>query len=379
MDIRLCTSSEDFRTYDVWLRTHPDGSLWQSLEWKAYQESLGRTVKIYAATDDAGIQASALVVIDRTTFGLCTWEIPRGPLGSGSLDALGRKVESEKLIERIHEDAKKDCCFSLYFSPSKESLFTSCPACPSEARWRRRESSRRVNFPLSTRLVHPETTRIVDLRLSEEDLLSQMKPKGRYNITLAERHGVCVMPSSDIQAYAHLAGQTARRGGFKGHSQAFYEGFLHHLPGAFLLLAYPLEPPVTPSSSAPSEEGAGRIAVAGLLGVIWGTAGSPTEAGAAAPAKVGIYYYGASSDRNRELMAPYLLQWEAMKYCKAMGCISYDLFGIAPDGQPDHPWAGVSAFKAKFGGNVMTYPPEQEITLRPMMKKLLQWKRAFLG
>jgi len=209
----------------------------------------------------------------------------------------------------------------------------------------------------------PEATRIIDLTLNEDDLLGQMRPKGRYNIHLAEKHGVHVAPSGDVQAFARLAEETARRDGFRGHSQAFYERFLNYLPGAFLLLAYPpSEPAVTPSSSLRSSE---RIEGAGLLGVTWGT--------------TGLYYYGASSDRHRELMAPYLLQWEAMKVCKARGCIAYDLFGIAPAGAIDHPWAGVSAFKAKFGGEVVTYPPEQEIVLRPGMKALLELKRKSLG
>ena len=93
-------------------------------------------------------------------------------------------------------------------------------------------------------------------------------------------------------------------------------------------------------------------------------------------------------------MAPYLLQWEAIKYCKAKGCRTYDFLGIAPlspsppegEGRASqaregegHPWQGISDFKAKFGGTVLTYPPEQEVTLRPVMKGLLEMKRYFFG
>ena len=106
--------------------------------------------------------------------------------------------------------------------------------------------------------------------------------------------------------------------------------------------------------------------IAGLIGVIW--------------EKTGIYYYGASSYEHRALMAPYLLQWEAMKYCKAQGCTQYDLLGIAPpDAGTDHPWQGISGFKEKFGGKVVMYPPEQMMVLRPVMQKLLTLKRKLLG
>ncbi|MBI2636070.1 peptidoglycan bridge formation glycyltransferase FemA/FemB family protein [Candidatus Peregrinibacteria bacterium] len=337
MNAHLLTLPDDARRYDSWVRSHPEGSLWQSLEWKTYQESLGREVRIYAAEAGGRIAASALVVIDRTRFGLSMWEIPRGPLGSGKL-----KVDGENLINEIIDDAKREHVVSLYASPPSNELSTfhfqlSTFHFPLST----------FHFQLSTRLVHPQATRIIDLTLSEDDLFAQMKPKGRYNIRLAEKRGVAVIQSQDVHAYTALAKETWERDGFRGPKRG-YEAFLKNLPGSFLLLAtYEKKP------------------LAGLLGVTWRT--------------TGMYYYGASSHTHKELMAPYLLQWEAMKRCKTHGCSSYDLFGIAPESAVNHPWAGVSDFKAKFGGSVVTYPPEQEITLRPMAKTILTLKRRLLG
>ena len=106
--------------------------------------------------------------------------------------------------------------------------------------------------------------------------------------------------------------------------------------------------------------------IAGLIGVKWqGTA---------------MYYYGASSYEHRHLMAPYLLQWEAIRRAKANGCKAYDLLGISPDSAPlDDPWAGISDFKRKFGGTVVTYPPEQMLVLKPVVKLALEWKRKIMG
>ena len=115
--------------------------------------------------------------------------------------------------------------------------------------------------------------------------------------------------------------------------------------------------------------------------------------------KTGIYYYGASDYAYRVTMAPYLLQWEAMKRCKEKGCTTYDLLGIVPplplsltlsptsakdsagrrgEMENDHPWAGVSAFKEKFGGRVIEYPHEREVVLKPLLKKLFAMKRRLL-
>ena len=214
----------------------------------------------------------------------------------------------------------------------------------------------------------PEATRLLDLTRSEEDLLAQMKPKGRYNIRLAEKHGVRVELCNDVKSFSVLMNETMQRDGFRSSGGRTYRRFLELLPRSFLLLAYaPSGHEKTASEGRYSRDKTemSQTPVAGLLGVIWGAGG--------------IYYYGASSHAQKELMAPYLLQWEAIKHCKAQGCSSYDLFGIAPPDQPDHPWSGVSDFKAKFGGTVVMYPPEQEITLRPLVKTLLSMKRKIMG
>lgn len=325
MSIRLLSTAE-LAEYDSWVHKNPDGTLWQSLAWKTYQEALGREARVYVAEEDGEIQASALVVIDKTSFGLSTWEVPRGPVG-----AMSEQRSAISLIEKITDDAKKDSAISIFFSPLKKITHSSSLT--------------------AHRYIHPQATRILDLTLSDDALLAQMKQKGRYNIRLAEKSGVTVKISTDTDAYAQLADQTARRDGFIGRGGKAYATFLKTVPGSFLLLAYAPDDLQTP--------------LAGLLGVVWGA--------------TGIYYYGASSGQKRELMAPYLLQWEAMKLCRSKGCTSYDLFGVAPEGVTDHPWSSVSDFKAKFGGSVVSYPGEQEIVLKPATKRFLHLKRKILG
>ena len=332
--MRQLSSPADLQDYDRWVKEHPEGTLWQSLEWKAYQEALGREVRIYADEVESGkwkVESSALVIIDRTTFGLNTWDIPRGPLG-----------QAEHLLKKIIEQAKSEKCLSLFNSPLDTTF----------------------HFPLSTflspRTEQPPATRLIDLQQGEEAILSQMKQKGRYNIRVAEKHGVQMRQSDDVEAWGGGAAEAARRDGFTAPPAARYRKFLESLPGAFLLLAYP-----TPYAQRPTPP------IAGLLGTQWnGT---------------GIYYYGASDYEYRNLMAPYLLQWEAMKLCKARGCHTYDLLGISRPTTHDSPstthdsWSGITRFKEQFGGTVVEYAPEQQILLKPWANKVLQWKRYILG
>jgi lipid II:glycine glycyltransferase (peptidoglycan interpeptide bridge formation enzyme) len=68
--------------------------------------------------------------------------------------------------------------------------------------------------------------------------------------------------------------------------------------------------------------------------------------------KRATYLYGASSNRYREFMAPYFLQWNAIQLSKENGCSEYDFFGISGSPDPSHPMYGLYRFKTGFGGYI---------------------------
>ncbi len=73
------------------------------------------------------------------------------------------------------------------------------------------------------------------------------------------------------------------------------------------------------------------------------------------------YFYGASSNEERERMPNYALQWEAISWARERGCTEYDLWGIPDEDETtleahfqtrdDGLW-GVYGFKRGFGGRV---------------------------
>jgi lipid II:glycine glycyltransferase (peptidoglycan interpeptide bridge formation enzyme) len=265
-------------------------------------------------------------VIDKTIFGYSVWDIPRGPLWTNEESVLC-------LLERIVDDARKEKCMEVYWSPF--------------GNWQLAIG----NWQSSHRSIYPTATRILDLALTEEELLQQMHPKGRYNIKVAEKAGVNTRMGSvdEIDVFYELLQSTGNRDGFTILPQSRYQAFLECHAHSFLLIAEHDKKPI-----------------AGLIGVKWNTQG--------------IYYYGASDHSSRALMAPYGLQWEAMKHCKAQGCTSYDLLGISPPDAGAHDsWSGISDFKRKFGGEVVSYPKEQKIVLRPVVAWGLWVKRRLLG
>ena len=94
------------------------------------------------------------------------------------------------------------------------------------------------------------------------------------------------------------------------------------------------------------------------------------------------YFYGASADQRRELMAPYLLQWEAMRWARLRGCTEYDLWGI-PDAseveleaqfaaRTDGLW-GVYRFKRGFGGRICRAAGPWDRVYHPTMYRAVNW------
>lgn len=209
----------------------------------------------------------------------------------------------------------------------KETLMTR-PACaPDVARllaergWR--FSAEQIQF---------RNTLLLDLTRPEDELLSAMKQKTRYNVRLAERKGVVVRPGSgsDLDLFYRLYAETASRDGFVIRPPEYYRDawgrFMEPGPDA-----------ASPAAHMLLAEVEGEI-VAGLILFIFG----PTA----------WYMYGASAERYREWMPNYLLQWEAIRLARSLGCTLYDLWG-APDTLDDtDPMWGVVRFKLGLGGTL---------------------------
>lgn len=171
----------------------------------------------------------------------------------------------------------------------------------------------------------PIQTVMVDLTLPESERLARMHPKARYNLKLAERHGVRVRQSQDLQDMAEfyrLFENTARRQEF------FAEPY-----GFFLNLGATLFSSGQASLFLAEYEGK---TLGAILVVFFG--------------RRATYLYGGSSSEHRNVMPNYTLHWHAMLTAKERGCREYDFYGYDPFGLPDHLYAGISRFKKQWGG-----------------------------
>ena len=196
------------------------------------------------------------------------------------------------------------------------------------------ESLSALGFRPSPHTIQPRRTLVIDLSGSEADILARMKQKTRYNIGLSAKKEVtarAAQSAADVETFTQLMSETGARDGFGTHAAEYYRqayALFHPLGQCELFLA----------------EYSGT-ALAGVMAFVLG--------------ERAWYFYGASSNRERNRMAPYLAQWEAMRWAKARGALTYDLWGVTDENEDaleaefetrhDGLW-GVYRFKRGWGG-----------------------------
>jgi len=326
-------NTHDKTIYENCIKSQPTGNFFQSWDFGVFQETLPYRGKVWALTHG---KSACLAIKMKLPLGFCWLWVPYGPIGS-------EKGELDKVFGDLGKIAGEEGAIFARIEPPLDS-----PAIPLAQKWPITPSGKRFT---------PEHTLVLDLDKSEQEILAQMKPKGRYNINIAKKHGVtCAVfckfediPAQDFNSFYEILQKTAQRDTFGIHPKYFYENLLKTLSpqnACALFLAY-----------------SGGKVVAGIITVYY--------------KDTATYYFGASNHEYRSLMAPYLLQWEAICDAKKRGFKHYDFLGIAPSEAKNHPWAGVTDFKKKFGGGEVQYPPAFDIIYRPFLFKLMNvLKRA---
>ena len=178
--------------------------------------------------------------------------------------------------------------------------------------------------------MQPADSLILDLDKPLDQIEAGMHQKTRYNIHLAERKGVQVFESTNEKSLADflaLQSVTAQRDKIKPFPDSYFQQMYQALVPAGQLSLW-------------RAEFQGSLLAINLM-ISFGDTVS--------------YNHGASSEEQRNLMAPHLLQWKAIQWAKEKGHSHYDFRGIAPDDNPKHAWAGITRFKKGFGGRVVHY------------------------
>ena len=334
----LILNVTDRNAWDTFVTREPCFSLLQSWNWGEFKEKMGWVSFRVAVQENDQIIAGAQILIKPLPLGLAIAYIPRGPIGKWYDGEI-----AQLLFTELSQIARSSGAIFLKIEPAVES---------------NQEVQNLLNqhlFRQSRINNQPKTTILLDIAREEEVILSQMRKKTRQYIHRAKREGITVRfgNSNDLPAYYNLMRLTGKREHFTVRSQTYYQTEWETFSKdhrAVLLLAYHQDQLVAARAiycfgPHAAEFHAGSVDVPGL-------------------------------HQN------YLLVWEAIKWAKAQGCVTYDLWGIPNEvgtgndreeaetvDRSDGLW-GVYQFKRGFSKQVVSYIGAYDYVYNPALYSL---------
>lgn len=298
-------------------QSYPEANFLQSPAWAKANELIGHKVIIKTETEPLGW---CLMIVKNAKRGRYL-EVPGGPLINWQDQQVVQRIFAE-----IRSVAQQESCVFVRFRPQlrqsteNEQLIATLGCRPA---------------PMH---LHAEHTVMVNLAKPTEDILGEMRRQTRYEVRRATKLGIKVETGRDaelLQEFHQVQVATAER--------------QHFVPPDFDTLVAERE--------AFGENL--RIYVAKT------TEGEPIAYGLfLMDGDEAEYFEAASTELHRKLPGAYALLWQAIQDFQKLGIKRLNLWGIAPAGQKNHRYAGVTTFKTGFGGEVVEFIPAQDIVIK---------------
>lgn len=302
----------------------------QSFEWGEFRKKTG--VKVIRQN---GFQ----ITIHKIPY--ASWSIGYLPKG---------QMPDKKMIEELEEIGRREKCIFIQLEPNVRELTSEEP---SSVTWNLDKLGPKPSFhPLFTKY-----TFILDLTKPEDKLLKNMHPKTRYNIKVAQKHGVKVVEDNSddaFETYLKLTRETTKRQGFYAHTEQYHRLQWETLPHKIINHRSSIIDQL--SSHLLLAKYQGETLVTWIVFVYKDT----------------LYYpYGASSNLHRETMASNLMMWEAIRFGKKLGLNKFDMWGsLGPNPDKNDPWYGFHRFKEAYGGELVEFVGSYDLIITPILYEL---------
>jgi lipid II:glycine glycyltransferase (peptidoglycan interpeptide bridge formation enzyme) len=327
----------------------------QSWEWGEFREKTGIKVIRRGIYDKDELVGG---------FQLTIHPIPHTPYTIGYLPK--GEIPTKEILEELQKIGTEEKCIFIQLEPNlqKDIKTSSDKDIKGES-----NEVKALNILISKYLnilpsAHPLFTRytfVLDLTKSEEQLLKDMHPKTRYNIKVAQRHGVEVKEDNSDKAferYWELTEETTKRQGFYAHSKRYHQLQWETFPHPEMLnearSRFAGKKSLTSHLFTATYEG--KILTTMLFFIFHDS----------------LYYpYGASSDESRNVMHSTLAMWEAIRLGKKLGLKKFDMWGaLGSNPDPKDPWIGFHTFKERFGPEHVEFVGSYDLIINPRLYQL---------
>jgi len=307
----------DEAVWDAFVLKYNPWSLFQSFAWSLLQEKLHVGVirwGIYDKEQLVGVCAIYIIKARRGTF----LHLRHGPI----FGSMYIKAYWECLLKNLKAIAARHGAWFIRMSPLVE------------------ENGHNLQFlkdlgftPSPIHRMDGEICWVLDIDKPEVELISSMRKTTRYSIRQAEKLGVKVYQSEDLDPFFELYEATYTRHGFVPHIGIKEEFELFRKTDQVVLFYASYQ---------------GKIISSALI-LFFGPQA--------------IYHHSASL--QSKIPASHLLQWQAIREAKKRGKQVYNFWGIAPFDNPNHPWKGITLFKQGFGGRQKEFIHAHDLALSP--------------
>ncbi len=319
-----------------------DSYFTQSFLYGEWQKQMGHKVKRFKVLENQKPVGFFQVITYSLPFGKSYLYVPHGPvIKNTSADFL--KDFSKKMTAVAQEENAVFLRYDIYPPIKKPSTFQE-----------KMLGKKAPFYSYHSAFFQSKFDWVLDIQKSEEELLAEMHQKTRYNIRLAERKGVRVeiIKGKDLNKYFDvfytLMQETAERGKFGLHPKRYYENIFED--GA-----------KNENINLFVGKFQNEILVTNLV-VFYG--------------ETAFYPFGASSQNYRNLMVPYLVHWKAIEEAKQRGLKYYNFGAIDAGEKITHEnWSGISAFKKKFGGEVLEYSDFYDFVFKSLWYNLYNLRK----
>jgi len=275
-------------------------SFLQSKSWLEFQRHIGRNVFEY---HEGEIRAE-IIEHDMPYVNKNYLYIPHGPLAVNE-----DKFSPENFVSYLKKISKEKKYIYIKAEPLSKKIS---------------DKLIESGFRKSKKQIQPNKTQILNLEKTEDELLSEMHSKTRYNIRVAKKHSIIVEQHNNVETFWQLLKKTSIKDKFSTHSENYYHKLIDYFKNSddIQIKIFTAE-----FNSKP---------VASALILIF--------------KETGYYLHGASDYNMRAAMAPFVLHWEIIKFLKSAGLKHYDFWGI-----DEKKWPGVTRFKKGWGGSEIEY------------------------
>lgn len=329
-------TKETENEYTAFLENHERCNFQQSIEWGKVKTNWIKEI-VLAEDENQKIKGSICVWIRKMPIFGNMMYASRGPVCD-----IHDEDTLVQLTEGIKKLAKKYNAFVFRMEPDIKTDDLEFREIVTRLGYKIKDDAKDFKDEIQPRFVFR-----LDIKgKTEDEVMAGFHQKTRYNIRLATKKGVVVKEAGrdELKDFHNIMVETGKRDNFIIRSLDYFERMYDELAPKHmkLLMAYYEDKPIS-----------------GIIPIMYGNKT--------------WYLYGASSNKHRNLMPNYLLQWEMIKQAISNGHDMYDFRGVSGVVDENHPQYGLYRFKKGFGAEFTEFIGEVYLPFKPIWYKLYKF------